>query len=82
MLDMAQGKTKVSFYDKNKKAVKVSALTMADGSVKKNVSSLKLVAGNGTTDKFTIAALDDAVKYLKIESADNSLDSYRLAKLA
>ena len=75
-------KAQVSFYDQNKKAVKVSALTMANGSVKKKVSSLTLVAGNATTDKFTIAALDDAVKYLKIETADKTLDSYKLAKLA
>ena len=82
MLDMEKGKAKVSFYDANKKAVKVAEVTMADGSVRKNVSALTLVTGNGTTDRFTVAALDDAVKYLKIETADKTLDSYKLAKLA
>ena len=82
MLDMEKGKAKVSFYDANKKAVKVSAVTMANGSVKKNVSALTLTTNNAATDKFTIAALDDAVKYLKIETADKTLDSYKLAKLA
>ncbi len=82
MIDMEKGKAKVSFYDANKKAVKVSELTMANGSVRKNVSALTLTTGNGTTDNFTVAALDDAVKYLKIETADKSLDCYKLAKLA
>ena len=82
MLDMEKGKAQVSFYDENKKAVKVSAVTMADGSVRKNVSSLTLTTGNAATDHFTVAALDDAVKYLKIETADKTLDSYKLAKLA
>ena len=82
MLDMEKGKTKVSFYDENKKAVKVSAVTMADGIAKENVSSLTLTAGNGTTDNFTLAAVDEGVKYLKIETADKTLDSYKLAKLA
>ena len=82
MLDMEKGKAKVSFYDANKKAVKVAGLTMADGSVRKNVSSLTLATGNAAADNFTIAALDECVKYLKIETADKTLDSYKLAKLA
>ena len=45
--------------------------------MQENVSSLVLEA-----DNFTVAALDDAVKYLKIETADKTLGSYKLAKLA
>ena len=55
---------------------------MTNGSVKESVSSLTLAANDGTNDRFTVAALDEAVKYLKIETADKSLDSYKLAKLA
>ena len=77
MIDMGKGKVNVSFYDENKKAVNVATVTMADWLAKENVSSLTL-----ETDNFTVAALDDAVKYLKIETADKSLDCYKLAKLA
>ena len=82
MLDMEKGKAKVSFYDAEQNAVEVAALTMADGSVRENVSSLTLTANDGATDNFTVAALDECVKYLKIETADKTLDSYKLAKLA
>ena len=77
-VDAASGKVKVSFYGENRKAVKVAEVTMADGTVKKNVSSLTLVADNKTTDNFDIAALDDAVKYLKIEALTTGMDSYKL----
>ena len=71
----------MGYFDADKKAVTVAALTMADGSAMENVSTLTLTANDGTTDNFTIAALDDAVKYLKIESADKTVDNYKLAKL-
>ena len=80
--DMTAGKTKVSFFDKNKQAVKVAEVEMANGSVKKNASSLTLAAGNATTDHFTIAAIDDAVKYLKIEASGKTLNGYTITKIA
>ena len=80
MLDMEKGKAKVSFFGKDKKAVKV-AVRCADGS-DKTLSNLQLVAGDKTTDKITLSDLGDAVKYLRIDSAANGLAGYRLAKLA
>ena len=81
-LDAGQGKVKVSFFDGNKKAVKVAEMTMADGSCKKNVSTLTLVAGNNTTDSFKLADIGDAVKYLKIEAATNGVNTYKLSLIA
>ena len=80
-LDMTQGKVKVSFYGEDQKAVKVAEVTMADGSVKKNVSGLTLEAGK-TTDSFTLADVGDAVKYLKIEAATGNLNTYRFSLIA
>ena len=80
-LDATQGKVKVSFYGADKKAVKVASMTMADGTVKKNVSGVTLVAGNKTTDNFTFA-VGDAVRYLKIEAAANNINTYSLVVLA
>ena len=81
-LDAGQGKVKVSFFNEQKKAVKVAQLTMADGSVKKNVSDLTLVADNKMTDSFDLAAIDDAVRYMKIEAATNGVNTYKLSLLA
>ena len=80
--DMTNGKTKVSFFDKDRNKVKVAEVKMANGSVKKNVAALTLAAGNATTDHFTIAAIDDAVKYLKIEASGKTLNTYTISKLA
>ena len=81
-LNIKNGKTKVSFFDENNKAVKVANVTMADGSVKKNVSSLTLVADDATTDTITLASLDDSIRYLKIEAATNGINTYKLTTLA
>ena len=80
--DMGSGKAKVSFLDADNKAVKVAEMTMADGSIRKNVSSLTLVAENKTTDSFDIAALDDSIRYLKIEAATNGINTYHLSLIA
>ena len=80
--DMTAGKTKVSFFDAAGVKVKVASVTMANGSEKKNVSSLTLAANNATTDNFTIAAIDDAVKYLKIEASGKTLNGYTITKIA
>ena len=79
---MTAGKTKVSFFDKNKQAVKVASVKMANGSIKANAASLTLAAGNAATDHFTVAAIDDAVKYLKIEASGKTLNSYSITKIA
>jgi len=76
------GKVKVSFYNANKQAVKVAAVTMANGTGKANVASLTLAAGNATTGHFTIGMLTDAVKFLKIEAAGKTLNSYTIGKIA
>ena len=81
-LDAGQGKLKVSFYDKNNKAVKVAQVKMANNSVKKNVSALILVANDKVTDRITLGALDDAIRYLKIEAATKNINTYKLSLLA
>ena len=80
--DMTAGKTKVSFFDKDRNAVKIAAVTMANGTGKANVASLTLAAGNAATDHFTITAIDDAVKYLKIEASGKTINSYTITKIA
>ena len=80
-LSMTAGKTKVSFFDKDRKAVKVASVKMANGSEKKNASSLTLAAGNAATGSFTLAAIDDAVKYLKIEASGKTLNGYTITKI-
>ena len=80
--NMTAGKTKVSFFDANRQAVKVASVTMADGSLRVNAASLTLAANDVATDQFTIAAIDDAVKYMKIEAAGKTLNSYSIGKIA
>ena len=82
VLDMTAGKAKVSFLDANGKAVKVSGVVFADGSVKNNQTNLSLVTDNKSTDRFTLGALDDAVKYLKIEAGAAGANSYNLSLIA
>ena len=79
---MTAGKIKVSFHDAAYNKVKVASVTMADGSEKANASSLTLAAGNVTTASFTIAAIDAAVKYLKIEAAGKTLNGYTITNIA
>ena len=78
--DMTEGKTKVSFFDAQHNAVK-AAVKLANGA-DKTAASLTLAAGNAATDHFTIAAIDDAVKYLKIEAAGKTLNGYTITKIA
>ena len=80
MIDMEAGKAKVTFCGENKKAV-ATEVTCADGSIK-TVSSFTLTAKNAVSDNITLGDLGEYVKYLKIETADKTLDSYKLAKLA
>jgi len=71
------GKVKVSFFDKNKQAVKVAVKA---GGKDKTASSVSLTSGK--TDNFTIGTLPSSVKYLKIEAAGKTLNSYTIGKLA
>ena len=80
--DMTAGKAKVSFFDKDRNKVKVAAVKMANGTGKANVASLTLAAGNAATDHFTIADIDAAVKYLKIEASGKTLNGYTITKIA
>ena len=81
-LDAGQGKLKVSFYDKNNKAVKVAQVKMANGSYKKNVSSLTLVANDKVADNITLGSLSDSIRYMKIEAATNKVNTYKLSLIA
>jgi len=81
-LDAGQGKLKVSFYDKNNKSVKVAQVKMANGSVKKNVASLTLVTNDKVADNITLGSLSDSIRYMKIEAATNSVNTYKLSLLA
>ena len=78
--DMTAGKTKVSFFDAQHNAVKTT-VKLANGA-DKTAASLTLAAGNAVTDNFTISAIDDAVKYLKIEAAGKALNGYSITKIA
>ena len=71
-LDADSGKVKISFFDANKKAAKASTVTFADGSSRSNLSTVTLVADNVTTDNISLSALDDTIKYLKIEAVGAS----------
>jgi len=80
--DMREGKAKVSFYDANKNKVKIATVTMADSSIRKEVSSLTLTADSLKTDNFAIGTLPDNVKYLKIEASTRKINSYTINKIA
>ena len=78
--DMTAGKTKVSFFDAQHNAVK-AAVKLANGA-EKIAASLTLAANNAATDHFNLAAIDDAVKYLKIEASGKTLNGYTITKIA
>ena len=78
--DMTAGKTKVSFFDAQHNAVKTT-VKLANGA-DKTAASLTLAAGNAATDHFNLAAIDNAVKYLKIEAAGKTLNGYTITKIA
>jgi len=80
MMDMESGKAKVTFCGSDKKAVPTE-VKCADGSVR-TLSAVELTAGDRVNDNITLSDLNDAVRYLKIESAASGAANYRLAKLA
>ena len=69
--DVTHGKVKVSFFNAQYRPVKVATSV-------KNASSLTLAA-NGS---FNLAAIDAAVKYLKIEASGKTLNGYTITKIA
>ena len=75
---MTSGKVKLSFWNAKGKNVKVSALTMADSSVKRNLTSLTLANNNAVTDRIAFA-VPAGVRYLKIEAAGGGVNAYTLA---
>ena len=82
VLSMEAGSVKASFYDENKKAVKLATVTFANETSKKGVASLTLKDGDKVNDSIQIGALDESVKYLKIEAVGTGLNSYSIATLA
>jgi autotransporter passenger strand-loop-strand repeat protein len=72
------GKVKVSFFGADMQAVKV-AVKVAGG---KNKTAAAVSLASGKTDNFTIGTLPGSVKYLKIEAAGKTLNSYTIGKIA
>ena len=79
-IDMTAGKAKVSFYDANRQAVKV-VLDLANGK-SKFAASLTLASGNVATNRVAIIAVNEFVKYLKIEAAGKKFNSYTVGRIA
>ena len=77
-LEMEAGAVKASFYDANRKAVKLPSVTYADGTSKSGVASVTLKDGDKLTDTIRMAAVDESVKYLKLEAAGSGVNTYRL----
>ena len=60
-------------------AIKVASVTMADTSVKKNVSSLTLTTDNTVTGGIAFMASASNLRYLKIEATSGGVNAYSLA---
>ena len=79
-IGMLSGKVKVSFHGENKKEARTEVIC-ANGEMKEP-SAMTLETGNASTGGITLAALDDSIRYLKIEAATNGINSYRLSLIA
>ncbi len=79
-LVMETGSVKASFFDASKKAVKVP-VTYANDTTK-SAASLTLKDGDKLTDMIRLAAVDESVKYLKIEAAGSAMVKYNFGMLA
>jgi hypothetical protein len=79
-LVMETGSVKASFFDASKKAVKVP-VTYANDTTK-SAASLTLKDGDKLTDMIRLAAVDESVKYLKIEAAGSAMAKYNFGMLA
>ena len=80
--EVESGSLKLGFYDDMGKSVKASSVAFADDSTKSKVASLTLKDGDKLTDSISIAALDDSIRYLKVEAAGNGMNSYHIGLLA
>ena len=76
---MEAGAVKASFYDANRKAVKLASVTYANGTQKANIASLTLKDGDKVTDTIQIGALDDNIRYLKLEAASTGVVTYHIS---
>jgi len=81
-LEALSGSLKVGFYGEDGKSVKASALTLDDGSASAKVASLTLKDGDRRLDAVETAALDEGIRYLKLEAAGSGVNSYRIGQLA
>ena len=79
-LDAGAGKVKVSFFDEQQKAVKAN-VTYANGQ-EAQLASVTLTADNAKTDSIALGAIDDAIRYMKIEAATSKSNTYELSLLA
>ncbi|MBQ7179097.1 MAG: hypothetical protein IJS08_16905, partial [Victivallales bacterium] len=78
-IEMEAGSVKASFYDANRNAVKVASVTYANGTSKANQASLTLKDGDKTTDSIQIGALDDNIRYIKLEAASTGMVTYHIS---
>ena len=79
-LDAGTGKIKVSFFDDQQKAVKAN-VTYANGQ-EAQLASVTLAADNAKTDSIAFSAIDDSIRYMKIEAATSKSNTYELSLLA
>ena len=79
-IDVKAGKIKVSFFNAQKKAVKTSFVYANKKTA--NLATATLVANNAKTDHIALGAIDDAIRYMKIEAATSKLNTYELSLLA
>ena len=79
-LDAGTGKVKVSFFDEHRKAVKAN-VTYANGQ-EAQLASVTLAADNTKTDSIAFSAIDDSIRYMKIEAASSKSNTYELSLLA
>ena len=78
-IEMEAGSVKASFYDANRKAVKVASVTYANGTQKAKLASITLKDGDKATDSIQIGALDDNIRYLKLEAASTGMVTYHIS---
>ena len=78
---MDAGQIKATFYDEDHKVVKLPEVVFADGSVKSNGGSFSLKNDDKVKDSINIAAIDDSVRYLKVEAVSTGLNAYHIGML-
>lgn len=76
-IELETGSVRLTFYDEQCNAVKVSGVRQADGSLLSNQSALNLTAGHGKTGAMNLA-LDDAIRFVRVEAAGAANNRYAL----